>query len=60
MIEKNFEITRTIYSNSEMSEQFLVKFGLIEKHTKFEKIFHLKFDITEYRQILWPSQKSEL
>ena len=26
---------------------FLLKFGYSEKATKFEKIFHLKFDITE-------------
>ena len=25
----------------------LIKFGYAEKATKFEKIFHLKFDITE-------------
>ena len=25
----------------------LIKFGYSEKATKFEKIFHLKFDITE-------------
>ena len=24
-----------------------IKFGLFEKGTKFEKIFHLKFDVTE-------------
>ena len=29
-----------------------VKFGYSEKATKFEKIFHLKFDVTEQRQIL--------
>ena len=41
-----------------------LKFGYSEKATKFEKIFHLKFDITDWRQILsgiffqisWPSQ----
>ena len=41
-----------------------IKFGYSEKATKFEKIFHLKFDVNEYRQILsgrffqilWPSQ----
>ena len=26
---------------------FIVKFGYSEKATKFEKIFHLKFDITQ-------------
>ena len=43
---------------------FLLKFGYSEKATKFEEIFHVKFDVTEYRQILsgrffqflWPSQ----
>ena len=30
----------------------LVKFGYSEKATKLEKIFHLKFDVTEQRQIL--------
>ena len=42
----------------------VLKFGYSEKATKFEKIFHVKFDITEQRQILsgrffqilWPSQ----
>ena len=29
-----------------------VKFGRSEKGKKFEKIFHLKFDATEQRQIL--------
>ena len=29
-----------------------VKFGYSEKATKFEKIFRLKFDVTEQRQIL--------
>ena len=41
-----------------------LKFGYSEKATKFEKIFHLKFDATQKRQIisgiffqiLWPSQ----
>ena len=26
---------------------YLIKFGYSEKATKFEKIFHLKFDVTE-------------
>ena len=42
----------------------MVKLGYSEKATKFEKIFQLKFDVTEQRQILsgrffqilWPSQ----
>ena len=25
----------------------LIKFGLFEKGTKFEKLFHLKFDVTD-------------
>ena len=43
-----------------------LKFGYSEKATKFEKIFHLKFDVTEceecqnlsgrFFRILWPSQ----
>ena len=28
-------------------QQFPLKFGLFEKGTKFEKIFHLIFDITK-------------
>ena len=39
------KITRTIYSNSERSKQFLVKFGHSVKDKKFEKIFHLIFDL---------------
>ena len=27
---------------------FTLKFGYSEKATKFEKIYHLKFDVTEY------------
>ena len=38
---KIFEITRTIHSNSERSEQFLIKFIYSEKATKFCKIFTL-------------------
>ena len=42
----------------------MVKFRYSEKATRFEKIFHLKFDVTQQRQILsgrffrilWPSQ----
>ena len=29
-----------------------VKSGYSERTTEFEKIFHLKFDVTQYRQIL--------
>ena len=43
---------------------YMDKFGYSKKATKFEKIFHLKFDVTKWRQIfsgrffriLWPSQ----
>ena len=40
----------------------LLKFGRFEKGTKFEKIFHSKFDATQtqggrFFQILWPFQK---
>ena len=28
-------------------DQKVLKFGYSEKATKFEKIFHLKFDVTE-------------
>ena len=38
---KIFEITRTIHSNSERSEQFLIKFIYSEKAAKFCKIFTL-------------------
>ena len=41
---KIFEITRTIHSNSDRSEQFLVKFGFSEKRTKFEKNLPYSFD----------------
>ena len=30
----------------------LLKFGYSEMATKFERIFHLKFDVTQWRQIL--------
>ena len=33
-------------------QNWLVKFGHSEKNTKFEKIFHLKFDVTQQCQIL--------
>ena len=35
-----------------MSQAYLHKVRI----TKFEKIFHIKFDAIQYRQILWPSQ----
>ena len=42
----------------------MLKFGYSEKATKFKKIFHLEFDVTEWHQILsgrffqifWPPQ----
>ena len=46
-------------SSSKMSTVNSLKFGYSEKATKFEKIFHLKFDVTyveDFFQILWPSQ----
>ena len=37
-------------------KKILLKFGYSEKATTFEKIFHLKFDVTEQPQILsWKS-----
>ena len=47
-----------------LSYILLLKLGYSEKATKFEKIFYLKFYVTDYRQILsgrffqilWPSQ----
>ena len=52
-----------IYQHSK-TLAYLVKFGRSEKNTKFEKIFLLKFDVTQQRQILsrrffemCPSQK---
>ena len=49
---------------SEVAAFFQLKFGYSEKATKFKKIFHLEFDVTEWHQILrgrffqilWPSQ----
>ena len=53
MIEKNFckifEITRTIYSNSESSEQFL---GLRNMQEKLEKKEIVKID-DNYVNCLW-------
>ena len=34
-------------NHSGLEKGVLVKFGYSEKATKFEKIFHLKFDVTE-------------
>ena len=60
----HYQVTK--YNNllEENHQGNFVKFGYSEKATKFEKIFHLKFDATQYRQnlsgrffqILWPSQ----
>ena len=33
--------------SSKTCQEVLLKFGYSEKATKFEKIFHLKFDVTE-------------
>ena len=57
-------ITPTTESFRQQLNPLQVKFGYYEKATKFEKIFKLKFDVTEWRQILsgrffqilWPSQ----
>ena len=40
------EITRTIYSNSERSEQFLVKFIFSKKATKIDKMFIVDLTFT--------------
>ena len=52
------------YKNSFFEISWPLKFGYSEKATKFEKILHLKFDVTELCQILigrffhifWPPQ----
>ena len=47
------------YTQNRRKVELILKFGYSEKATKFEKIYHLKFDVTEQRrffQILWPSQ----
>ena len=56
-------VSMVVYSK-ELIKIKMLKFGYFEKATKFEKIFHLKFDATKYCQIksgrwakfLWPSQ----
>ena len=40
------EWEKTVLDEIRFSEQFL-KFRYSEKATKFDKIFHLKFDVTE-------------
>ena len=35
------------------AENLLVKFGYSEKATKFEKIFHLKFDAVHTSKLKW-------
>ena len=35
------------FVNKKYLRKTLIKFGYFEKATKFEKIFHLKFDSTE-------------
>ena len=42
----------SVEQNKTLKNITILKFGHSEKATKFEKIFHLKFDVTEYRQIL--------
>ena len=52
------------YFSTEFNSHMELKFGYSEKATKFEKISNLKFDVTQYCQILsgiiflilWPSQ----
>ena len=39
--------TAGIFHNLSSIKTALVKFGYSEKATKFEKIFHLKFDATQ-------------
>ena len=43
---------KTIGYISSGNMALLLKFGYSEKATKFEKIFHVKFDVTEQCQIL--------
>ena len=49
--ERKFEIL--IYQNEDLDwnvknyHEKIVNFGYYEKATKFEKFFHLKFDVTE-------------
>ena len=51
------------FQDSKVLASLTLKFRYSEKATKFEKMFHLNFDVTEQRQksgrffqILWPSQ----
>ena len=43
---------RSSGENSENNFETKLKFEYSEKATQFEKIFHLKFDATQWRQIL--------
>ena len=53
-----------IILENKVIKELTLKLGYFEKATKFEQIFHLKFDITEwcqifsgrFFQIFWPSQ----
>ena len=45
MVAKGFQIKA-------QSTNLLLKFGYSEKATEFEKIFHSKFDVTKWLQIL--------
>ena len=42
-----WECTKTALGRKDPGMSFMVKFGYSEKATKFEKIFHLKFDATQ-------------
>ena len=39
------------FSTTYKIQSKILKFGYSEKATKLEKIFHLKFDVTEYQNI---------
>ena len=65
LIPNNYKLhsNETLSTLCFCASDFQLKFGYSEKATKFEKIFHLKFDATQWRQILcgrffqmWPSQ----
>ena len=44
---QKFWSTNANFMPQYFQKKSLVKFGYSEKATKFEKIFHLKFDVTE-------------
>ena len=41
-----------VYFNKFVANALQIKFGHSEKGSKFEKIFHIQFDVSQYRQIL--------